>query len=413
MMLNRRFLFCFLLSVCMLTLSCANVAPRLQESGLNSAFSFPAEESFAAYIHETRIMIEKARVDLNDVNRETVLRANAPFEWKPDETTFPKTPQGKYKKGVLLIHGLSDSPYLIQPIARHLQSRGFLVRAILLPGHGTVPGDLLNVTYREWIKAASYGVRTLKADVENVYLGGFSTGGTLSVLHALQDREVKGLFLFAPALAVKEKLVVLAGILSGFTDWIGPPRDDVDYAKYESFTANAAYQIYQLTGEVDAGLDAGKRLRMPVFAAFSEDDLTVDASRTLDVLTRFATSDRNMVVLYTKNPSRIQGNNGGRILCENSYLPQMKIIDFSHISITIPPDDPHYGRKGGYRSCLHYLGDRGKRASCLREGDLWQGEITNANLDAMTLRRLSYNPLFPRLLEHLDHFLNNIEADRR
>jgi len=387
---------------------CATVAPRLQESGLNSDFSLSHDTPFEVYVRTTLALIEKCRVDLNDMNKEKVMQANAPFELRPQETLFPKTKAGKYQKGVLLIHGLSDSPYLMQPIARHLQARGFLVRAILLPGHGTVPGDLLKVTYEAWIKAVAYGAATLRADAEQVYLGGFSTGGALSVLHALRDDDIKGLFLFAPALAVKDQRVALAGFLGALTDWIGPLRDDVDYVKYESFAANAAYQIYLLTEEVHAGLEARQKLNMPIFAALSEDDTTVDAARTLDVMRQYGTSKKNRIVLYTKDSKKPRGAIAGVVMQENSSLPGERILDFSHIAVTIPPDNPHYGVNGDYRSCLHYQAESEKRTLCLHSQDVWQGEITAENLKIGVVRRLSYNPLHGKMMEHLDRFLEEV-----
>lgn len=397
--------------LCAAVAGCAAVAPRLQESGLNSGFPFRPETPFETYLLSTGRMIEQARVDLNDANRETVLRANAPFELRPDPVRFPRTRQGKHPKGVLLIHGLSDSPYMMQPLARHLRERGFLVRAILLPGHGTVPGDLRRVTYVDWIEAATYGLRTLKADADRVYVGGFSTGGALAVFLALEDPDVAGLLLFAPAFDTRNKLAALGGWLGLFRDWVGPQRDDADYAKYESFATNAVHQIYDLTRELAARLEARKRLDTPVFAAFSEDDRTVDSDRTVEVIDRYGASKNNRRIVYTKTPRPDQAGIGGVTVYACSSRPAERILDFSHIAVPIPPDDRHYGRNGDYKNCLHYASEPDKRRLCLAGGDsVWEGETTSANLRAVTLRRLSYNPLFPGLLKQIDLFLKDTEA---
>ena len=145
-----------LLGAVLVITGCATPSPRLQLSGLNTNFAVAEDAPFATYIKETREMMIKARVDVHDDNRDVVLKANMPFELRPDEGSFPKGKDGKYRKGILLIHGLSDSPYLFQPLARHLQKQGFFVRALLLPGHGTVPGDLLGIRYQEWIRAVQY-----------------------------------------------------------------------------------------------------------------------------------------------------------------------------------------------------------------------------------------------------------------
>jgi hypothetical protein len=45
---------------------------------------------------------------------------------------------GKLAGAVILLHGLTDSPYSLRHIARMYQSHGFVVVAIRLPAHGTV-----------------------------------------------------------------------------------------------------------------------------------------------------------------------------------------------------------------------------------------------------------------------------------
>ncbi|MFA5182781.1 MAG: alpha/beta fold hydrolase [Syntrophales bacterium] len=394
-----------LLGAAMVITGCATPSPRLQPSGLNTIFAVAEDAPFAAYLQKTREMMIKARVDIHDDNRETVLNANMPFELQPEAGIFPKGKDGKYQKGILLIHGLSDSPYLLQPLARHLQKQGFLVRTILLPGHGTVPGDLLNIRYQEWIRAAEYGIRAMKGEVADLFLGGFSTGAALSVLESMKDKEIKGLILISPALAVKDRRIALAGMLRGVKDWVGDIQDDVDYVKYETFAVNAAYQIYLLTMEIDSLLDQGRRIEAPVFAALSQEDITIDPERALFVLEKYASSPRNLLVVYGKNPQRTGGVFGGKIYHENSFLADKKVLDFSHVSLPVPCDDRHYGEQGGYKSCLHYRNDREKRRACLLDDSIWRGEISGDNLRTFTVRRLTCNPKFDGMIEKLDQFL--------
>ncbi len=389
---------------------CSAATPRLRESGLNSRFAFAPDTPFETYVEQTRRMIERARPDLNELNRAAVLEANSPFELKPDERAFPRMPDGRYRNGILLTHGLSDSPHHIRAIARHFQGRGFLVRAVLLPGHGTVPGDLLAVTGDEWAKAVAYGADSLRPLVSRLYLGGFSTGGTLSVLTAMKDPGVHGLFLFAPAFSIKDRRAALSGLLSTFVNWVGPAQNDDDFAKYESFAVNAAYQIYHLAGHVRETLAGGKILDMPIFAALSEDDMTVDAATTLEIFERNAASPKSRLILYSPRQERpARGRPDARISVENSRLPELNVLDFSHPCIPIPPDDPHYGRGSGYRSCLHYAGNREKWEACRRDGQVPLGEITPENLAKTTLCRLSFNPLYSRMMEQMDRFIDALE----
>ena len=50
----------------------------------------------------------------------------------------PPAPRG----GVLLVHGLSDSPYSMRALAERLGDEGYYALALRMPGHGAVPGGL-------------------------------------------------------------------------------------------------------------------------------------------------------------------------------------------------------------------------------------------------------------------------------
>lgn len=385
---------------------CATIpAPRLQESGLNSRFVISRDMPFDEYVRQSRRMIEKARIDINEHNRDAILAANMPFELKPDEKKFPRNANGRFQKGILLIHGLTDSPYFFKPLARYLQERGFLVRAILLPGHGTVPGDLLSVQYQAWIEATQYGAAQLQQDAEHIFLGGFSTGGALCMLEALNNRHIRGLILFAPAAGIKSPWAFMADFLKSFRDWLGSTADDRDYAKYESMAINGGAQVYRLTRELDGAFAAGGRLDMPVFVVGSKDDITVDTKKIISVFDNYITSPKSLLLLYGREDWRHTGAFAERIVFRQSYLPDERIVDYSHISLLMPPDDPRYGKNGDYRYCLHYQGEREKRMSCLHEPQLWQGEISPENLSRYTLRRLTYNPRFAEMIAELDRFL--------
>jgi len=83
---------------------------------------------------------------------------------------------------------------------RHLaalfQANGFRVMAVLLPGHGTQPGDLLDTRWQEWARTIAYGTDRLAAEADEVYLAGYSAGAALSIYQSLQDKRVRGLFCF-------------------------------------------------------------------------------------------------------------------------------------------------------------------------------------------------------------------------
>ncbi|MFA1645732.1 MAG: alpha/beta hydrolase, partial [Enterobacteriaceae bacterium] len=60
-------------------------------------------------------------------------------------------PEGTPRGTVVLLHGLTDSPYSVQRIAADYQQRGFVAVVPRLPGHGTAPGALSDVEWEQWM----------------------------------------------------------------------------------------------------------------------------------------------------------------------------------------------------------------------------------------------------------------------
>lgn len=357
-------------------------------------------------------MLVKAHSKLGTTALEQHIDGNTPFELKPADG-FQAGRSKPYRRGVLLIHGLTDSPYSMRHLAAFFARNGWRVMAILLPGHGTQPGDLLEVTWQEWARAVAYGVDQLSEQVDQVYLAGCSTGATLSVYHSLHDQRVRGLFLFSPAL----KITPLAALANWHRlySWFLPSAKwlailpDRDTYKYESFPNNAASQIYALTRQLRAQLRS-QQPDIPIFAAASADDMTVDSSATVAFMAGLRHSCSKLV-LYVSGPEQFSSVFAAphfeRI---NSVFPEQKILSSAHTAMMIPPDDRHYGKEGTYCNCVHYYAqDIGKYRACMAQPEqAWLGEITRKNLRAGMLRRLTYNPNFAALSISMQRFIEGL-----
>jgi esterase/lipase len=382
---------------------------RHQPSGLNSRFN-GERLMFAEYVARNRDMLKRAHDGAAD--QEKIVDGNAPFELKPPPGFSPGQ-QKTYRRGVLLTHGLSDSPYLMRHLAGFFQQNGFRVMAVLLPGHGTQPGDLLGVNWREWAKTVAYGAYQLAEEADEIYLAGYSTGATLSVYQSLRDSRVRGLFLFSPALGITRKAAFAN--LHKLYSWLIPSakwvdiKPDLDIYKYESFTKNAAAQTHALIGELDRQLRKGE-LDLPVFIAASADDMTVKTSVILEFIAH-ARHPYSRLVLYTTEPEKIpRGIPAEKLELVNSVVPGQKILSSAHTAIVMPPDDTHYGERGEYSNCMHYYpDDMEKYAACLEHSEQdFQGEITGKNLKAGILRRLMYNPHFAALKVSMQRFIDDL-----
>jgi esterase/lipase len=399
----------------------AELGKRHQPSQL--ATPLPAAD-FAAYVVAARQYIAAANQISGNPLAEGVIEDRGPFELQPKGRACGASKQQPVR-AALLIHDLGETPYVMRDLGERLARACYLVRGILLPGHGGVPGDLLSVNYRAWQNAVRLGVASLVGSAAEVTLVGFGTGGTLALDYVLSGQPeaipIAALVLLAPAMAepapafeVQAQRFYHALAPRGGWGMLGPEGAwpevfaDKDPARYESLPSNARQQGERLVLEL-ARQQGG--LNLPVFMAVSEDDVSVDP----DAARRwFCTSvaGKRQLLWYTTAPGT---SAACRFVTERSSGPTEEALDLSHIGLPIAPRNPRYGRDSGYRSCLHYYWEKdapswffcADPAMAVANSKVRYGEISDANLDAHVMRRLTYNPDFDRLAGDLVDFLED------
>lgn len=355
---------------------------------------------FADYVAQTHAMLMQAHQGKRDAQR--IVDGNSPFESHPS-SEFLQSKGKTFKRGVLLVHGLTDSPYHMRHLAAFFQRNGFRVMAVLLPGHGTQAGDLLDVSWMDWAQTVAYGVGRLAEEVEEVFLAGFSAGAALSLYHASIDKRIRGLFLFSPAFEISSRakwanLHKLYSWLIPAGAWVGV-MPDRDIYKYESFCKNAAAQMYALTKVLPQD-----DFHLPIFMAASADDATVDSGATIRFLQRAKHHASTLVWYSTKKMEQ------NKLEWVDSAIPEQKILSSAHAAIVMSPEDGHYGAAGEYKNCLHYIGLEDERlAACeSNERSAFLGEVNEHNLQRGLMRRLTFNPHYAEMEASMQRFLKEI-----
>lgn len=339
--------------------------------------------SFSDYIHYSRDLISAARLDVAGDQREKILYANSPFELNAGA-----------KKAALFIHGLYDSPCEIESAARWYADRGYHVRALLLPGHGTVPGDLLSIRYQDWIASAEYGLRSFTEKYDEVCVAGFSTGGTLAIyLALLYPSLVSRLILFAPAL----RLIALLNYLAQFSkqsSFILPAADwltiqaEIDFAKYSSFCVNSLVQTYRL-GNIVRKMLQENALRVPSFWVVTQHDEVLETKTLLKLFRQYA-GEQGRLIYYAPKAHDFKD---ARFEWRSSQRPESHIVDFSHVCLPVSPQHWHYGVEGDFLAMI--------RAQMAKKGKVIKryGSLRNIDLfSRASLVRLSYNPDFSAMM---------------
>jgi alpha-beta hydrolase superfamily lysophospholipase len=362
-------------------------------------------------------------------------------------------PEGKPRGAVILLHGLTDSPYSLRHVASHYRARGFIAVTPRMPGHGTVPAGLARVRWEDWTAATRLAVRHargLAGDSGPLHVVGYSNGGALALEYALESLD-------DPKLAKPDRLVLLSpmvGITSvaRFAGVLGWPSVFPAFAKaawldvvpeynpykYNSFPVNAARQSSQLVDAVhDELLDRaqdGALADFPRVIAFQSIlDSTVVTSALADDLFALLPANGSELVLFDRNAAadagplaRPQGDALLRSLsqpvrrayaltivgvsAEGSYastlqagaasfvdvlLPQVyprDMVSLSHVALPFPMTDGLYGATPDPGE------DFGVRLGIVAV----RGERGALVVGADTLMRASCNPFFDYLLGRID-----------
>lgn len=371
---------------------------------------------------------------------------HSPGRFTPDwNRSFELVPD-RIRGGVLLLHGLSDSPYSLRSEGEMFYSQGYYVLGMRMPGHGTVPAALLDVSSKDWAAAVRIGARHVRQRIgERVpfCICGYSNGGALAVYYSLESVEDDDLpvpdrvFLFSPAIGITR--LAFASNWHKVFSWIPYFRKskwlnikpEIDPFKYNSFTKNAGAQSWDLAAAVQKRLSRaavqGKLPDIPPIMTFqSAADSTIiardvvtrlygrlpangseliafDVNRVLDleglykenyrrslaVLEDDPNLDYTLTVVTNADPDSLQ-------VVARSKPPRSteirvepldiawphEVYSLAHVAIPFPMDDPVYGTGSG-------RGDGNQ----LYLGDLsMRGEIGVMRIPADELMRLRHNP---------------------
>jgi len=372
--------------------------------------------------------------------------------------SYELMPDGKPVGAVVLLHGLTDSPYSLRHIAEDYRRRGFVAVGIRLPGHGTVPGGLTRVDWEQWLAATRLAVREAhRAAGENVPLQivGFSNGGALAMKYTLDALDDKSLVrptrvvLVSPMIGVTRfaRFAGYAGWPSIFpafakTAWLNL-MPEFNPFKYNSFPVKAARQSYLLTHvlqqQISEDAQSGKLAQLPPLLAFqSVIDSTVSTRAVVTALFNQLPANGSQLVLFDINRSAYVGpllrpaaetvvdrllpapprayqttiitnaspddaaaiaqvTQAGQTTVSSSPLGlnyPSEFYSLSHVALPFPTDDSLYGRN-----------PQGPAQFGIHLGTLAaRGENGALVVSMDQLMRVSSNPFYPYMLKRIEGF---------
>jgi len=234
----------------------------------------------------------------------TVLLNENEYLWPEYYDAFPYYTAGNVRKGchprkllhnsevgkaIVLIHGLSDSPYFMSAIAEYFHNNlGYNVYIPLLQSHGLKhPEEMAGVSLAEWKKNVHFAIECASKNAALVSIGGLSMGGALGFFFGCTDPAVSGdIYLFSGALGLSAGYFGFPGWLKGsflrspFIRFFEPKKPLVSSNpyRYERVSLNSARELAYLIPEINNLLQEFKNERViakRVFSAWSEFDKVV------------------------------------------------------------------------------------------------------------------------------------------
>ena len=110
-----------------------------------------------------------------------------PQQFSPNWNRSFELPVERPDGAVLLLHGMSDSPYSLRGLALSLQQRNYWVLGLRLPGHGTIPSALKHVRWEDMDAVITLAASYLQAKTGELplHLVGYSTGAALAMNYTI------------------------------------------------------------------------------------------------------------------------------------------------------------------------------------------------------------------------------------
>lgn len=108
--------------------------------------------------------------------------------------------------GILLIHGFLSAPDEVRPLGEFLAAAGMTVCGICLRGHGTIPEDLAQVHWQDWVGDVKAGLNRLRKHCERLGIAGISLGAALALYVATEEPVEKIVGFATPGRSVTRRI---------------------------------------------------------------------------------------------------------------------------------------------------------------------------------------------------------------
>lgn len=378
--------------------------PELVKSGWGDPSALLPTEDFETYVRNVSQELRTHRLPFDVSRSDAELAKVAPFKIPPSSACKTGTPRGI----VVLVHGLSDTAFAMRDLAMTFAKQCFESRAVLLPGHGTRPADLMSVEHRTWETHVAAAVRQARSENDHVVVAGFSLGAALALSVAAESPgEIAAVIGFSPAYRIRSNFLARqARWIAPFRPWLDlGPRED--FARYGAMPTQGIASTVAALNSLEERMRKLQKLHIPWLVVQSEDDEVVDVVWNRHFFDSHARDDRSLLLNYFSN--QLEKKSGAREIWLPAAHPSLQVVGISHLAVHISPENPHYGQSGTYRNCgFPPFRTEAEVQACKQAQRVWYGVGGQSPPAGEAGARSTFNPHYPDLERRIGEFLNKV-----
>ena len=212
----------------------------------------------------------------------------------------------KHDTGVVFSHGYMAAPKEIETLAYYLFERGINVYVPRLRGHGTSPKALLHVSAKDWETDFERAFTAMRQVCSKVYIGGFSTGGLLALIHAAQYK-VDGVISINAALKLQDLRVsyvvptlqffneMVAHLHSkGIMKWIDNSQTEQPSVNYHKHPLSSVSQLEKVMSKVTKTLS---KITAPILIIQGDNDPVVKSESARLIYDGVRSEEKELLLL--------------------------------------------------------------------------------------------------------------------
>jgi esterase/lipase len=218
----------------------------------------------------------------------------------------------KFKVGVVFSHGYMAAPKEIRTLAEYLFKKGINVYVPRLSGHGTDPEALLHVTAHDWETDFERAFTAMRQVCDKVFIGGFSTGGLIALIHAAQYK-VDGVIAINSALKLHDLRVsyvvptlqffneMIAHLhAKGIMEWVDNSKTEQPLINYHKHPLASVSQLEKIMTQASKMLF---KVTDPILIIQGDEDPVVKRESARLIYDAVHSSDKKLLLLPRKRHS--------------------------------------------------------------------------------------------------------------